>query len=231
MKKAVILGDSLGMPRINLAYEKTYPFLLNDNFANIQFISKNKRANTTAKQAMHQNILDDIIFIKPDIVFIHLGIVDCAPRLFSESQRKVLSKLKYLGKPIVRFCKKHRLVITKYFPKVYVKKELFRISLESIIKESKNFTDKIFVINILKTSKTNMGKSFGFETNIIEYNQVLEDICAKENVNLIDINTIKNELMLLGDGIHINEKGNEILANTIINEFKRLNTQKESDSE
>jgi len=50
MKKAVILGDSLGMPRINLAYEKTYLFLLNDNFANIQFISKNKRANTTVKQ-------------------------------------------------------------------------------------------------------------------------------------------------------------------------------------
>lgn len=219
-KRIVIIGDSLAMPRYEVPLEETYPYLLNKVWKNCEIIVRNRRANTTKSQVSSQNILDDIIFLKPQIVIIHLGIVDCAPRLFTKIEQLILSKLKWVNKFIISFFSKYRFFFTKINPKVYVnKKEFHKYSLKLIQECKKNGVENILVLNICDTTSENKKKSFNFENIICEYNNILNNVIKEENVLLIDINSIIKEDMLLTDGIHLNQIGHKKILEAIRENF------------
>lgn len=206
-RRIVFIGDSLAMPRFEIALEHTYPYLIGKEGKN-EVISRNKRANTSISQNNAQNILDDVVFLTPDIVVIHLGIVDCAPRLFTKKQNYLLSKIKILNKYIIKFFSDNRFFFTKYNPKVYVNKNEFSINITSLIKKCKKYNvSKIYLLNISDTSLKNKKKSFNFNENIINYNSILDDISKKENIPLIDLYSCITSEMLLEDGIHLNRLG------------------------
>ena len=89
-QRIVIVSDSLSMPRpseqpISLLYEETYPYLLKKQLNNeYEIINRGRRSNTVIDQCNDQNIFDDILYFYPKFVVVHLGICDCAPRLFSK---------------------------------------------------------------------------------------------------------------------------------------------------
>jgi len=87
MEIITILGDSLDMPRLNenILYKDTYAYKLDSLLGNDYLvINRSRRANTILEQANRQNINDDILSSESEYFIIHLGIVDCAPRLFSK---------------------------------------------------------------------------------------------------------------------------------------------------
>jgi lysophospholipase L1-like esterase len=92
--------------------------------------------------------------------------------------------------------------------------------METLIKKVKVHTSNIFVCNIAKTSRDNEEKSHNFAKHIEAYNHKLHELLDNEEVSLIDLNAYGTSL-LLEDGIHLNENGNRILAQLLIEAVKR----------
>ena len=217
-KRIVILGDSLGMPRARgygeIDYEDTYPYLLMNSIKNCEFISRHRRANDTNKQLISQYIKDDIEMLKPDILVVHLGIVDCAPRVLLRYQNAIVSILpSMIRKIILKIISKFRYDITKLNNKTYVKKNKFKENIGKIVDISDRIGMQLFFIEILITNEENNKRSYNFNKNIMEYNAIIEMSAMSKHVSLIKYDPKNN--YLLNDGIHINKKGNKFLANKI----------------
>lgn len=218
-RRVVILGDSLGMPRpdeeIAIQYEETYPYLLRSFLKEWEVISVCKRGNNVENQVHPQYLFDDIEVYNPKYVVIYLGVVDCAPRLFSQRQQKLLRQLPgAMGKRIISFFSNHRSFFTRLCKKVYVTKVDYQKYMEKLI----NFVlakDAIpIIINIVDTNEENKARSYNFTDNILEYNKILLALTQKYKLQLIDIYNLGLDFVL-PDGIHLNVKGNEEVARRI----------------
>ncbi len=214
MKRVVIIGDSLSMPRPNdfILYEDTYPYLLQQRY---EVINRSRRANDTKQQSSEQNLLDDIELLNPDIVIIYLGIVDCAPRLFTKNESRILSLIpSYLRNKIVSLFSKKRMLITKIRKISYVDKYMFKKNLLKII-ERIGSDRKIIFINIKECKKLDE-KSFSFNKQIRDYNNIISEFSKKSNVNLIDVNHLNITYPLLDDNIHISKEMHLCLHDKIL---------------
>ncbi len=220
MKKIVILGDSLGLPREELKFEETYPYLLQSKlFNDFQVISKHKRANDSKMQSF--SLYDDVELYKPDIVIVHLGIVDCAPRLFYRKEKILFS---YINKivPIIKIMSKHRFFLTKYLPKVYVNQSEYEKNILKIIHFLEERDIKIILVGITSTNLKNSEKSFSYDENIKRYNSILEKIVEdKKKIDFIDMYQYGEDI-LLEDGHHLNANGSELLATEIAKIIKDI---------
>lgn len=109
---------------------------------------------------------------------------------------------------------------------------LFGGTLDTYSHNIENITDKIkqsgatpIIISLtLITEDINASEN----KKIDEFNNYLKKYTAKNNIQYIDVNTVlKNELkqyknpknVLTVDGVHMNRKGDQLLADTIITEF------------
>jgi hypothetical protein len=213
-KRIVIIGDSLAMPRPEegVEYEDTYPYLLFKK--GYEVINRSRRANDIKIQTIEQNILDDVIYLKPDVLVIHLGIVDCAPRVFSRTEQRILSLLSaVIRKKIISFFSKRRYFFTKIRQISYVSPDLYLNSLEKFINQTRNIAKQIIFIKIKKTNEYNEKRSYQFNKKIEQYNQIIDLLSSKYEITVIDPNEFKNGL--LNDGIHINCQMHHYLANQI----------------
>jgi lysophospholipase L1-like esterase len=238
IKIITIVGDSLSMVRsegkILHSYQDTYPFLLQESLwsNNYLVVLRSRIRNNVLTESLRENLEEDVLFNNLKYVILHLGIVDCAPRLFSLMQERILyifsqiPILKYLSKLAWAFQSRYRRFFTKYFPKTYVSEEKFSERLGFIISEIKNKAkpEKVFIVNIADTSDSNKLKSFNFEKNIINYNKIIKNL-VKENgdfCELIDFFTLTTEHkhFILSDGIHLSKDGHLALAQNFLKKLK-----------
>ncbi|HEY0354921.1 MAG TPA: SGNH/GDSL hydrolase family protein [Flavisolibacter sp.] len=213
MKKLIIAGDSLSMPRPKegVEYEDTYPALLQVALQNEWWvINRAKRANNSRKQALYLNISDDVHDMKPDAFIYHIGTADCAPRLFSEFQQKLLDRVPpRFRKKIIGYFSKRRWQITKKYPKVFVSREDYEGYVLKVVKTAKAYTNMVFVLGIGMMSARVLGRSYGFRENIIKYNEALQEVCRQTGAIYIDTaNLIDPDRDLLEDGIHYDKTAN-----------------------
>lgn len=215
MARIVIIGDSLGLPRVDLPYEKTYPFLLQETLGRTEVVPRNVRLNDTSVQ--FKKIHEDVGYFKPDIVVMQLGIVDCAPRMFWRFEHRVVGFInKFI--PVVPFLSKFRYPVTRIFQKVYVTKKRFRQNLHNIFSYLQKQNIQVIVINIADTSEINKKKSYRYDENIKEYNEILYEEVPDRNL-FIDLYSYGSSI-LLEDGIHLNEYGNKATAELILEKLK-----------
>lgn len=223
MKRLVILGDSLGLATgiksvqtpDAVEYEETYPYLLKKSLPEWEIISTCKRSNRIDKQASLQWLSDDIILYKPSVVVIHLGICDCAPRIFNRYESFILSNLPlYIREPITAFFSKHRYFFTKHFKKVYVKKMPFKSNMKKLINTICEINAFPILVSIADTNKRNKEKSYNYDKNIQEYNQILLELSKEYNLPYINMFE-EGDRILLPDGIHLSTEGSKLLANKI----------------
>jgi lysophospholipase L1-like esterase len=226
--RVVIIGDSLSMPRPDesLFYEETYPYLLKQDLGNsFEVINRGKRANTIKHQSEDQNIFDDIIFFYPKYVVIQLGIVDCAPRLFSRRFGKyVIGNIKpeMLKKFIIQQFSNRRLFFTKHFPRQYVPFSEFMYWYDYLLKIVKEFGSIPITVNIAQTTIENNKRSYGFSQHINKYNRAIEELSSQYSALLIDAYKIsETNNILLPDGIHLNKFGSKIVALKIAEAIKQ----------
>jgi len=233
-----ILGNSLAIPspKQGLFYRDTYAYRISAELGikNI-VVNRANRNMTVVDQTCDINIEDDLDHIQADYHVIHLGIVDCAPRLFTRGEQRLLGVMPF-RRIIIRFASKHRYFLTKTFPKVYVRKDVFarkyRDLLEAILQKTP--TKKIFLINLAATKPRNIGRSYGIEHNIRDYNAVIAEIAGEipDRVRLIDLfaMTQADPSLVFDDGIHLTAKGHEVLAE-MISHFIMDNEAKRGDSD
>ena len=202
--KIVILGDSLSLPRIDegIEYEDTYPYSLQEAG---HIINRSKRANNTTLQAKYVNMYNDVYSFKPDIVILHLGIVDCAPRLFYPLEAKIVNQINKVI-PIVKLLSKYRYQLTKIFPKVYVNIHKFDKNISKILTSLEERNINVIIVGIADSTIEHKKRSYKFEENIKAYNKILENsftyTCVKAYVDMFSY----GEKILIDDGIHLNKK-------------------------
>jgi lysophospholipase L1-like esterase len=241
MKIITILGDSLALPRPEVRYTDTYPVRLSLLMGNeFMVVSRARRNNTVMEQCLLTGkgyAVEEVVYMYETRYFIiHLGIVDCAPRLFSLNEQRffsALSELPYgiyannIRRPIIKLKSSHRRFFTKRFPKVYVNKDAFAGGLSSLLNtiETKTLAKKVLIINIADTNSENKYRSFGFGENIRNYNEIIHAVSRSHSnqVKVIDIytETAKNSHLLLPDGIHFSAKGHEVIADYIYRDISK----------
>ena len=92
INEIVCIGDSLAMhdTENGIFTHDTYPYQIAELIPKFVMTVRNRRANTSIQQERNQNIYDDIHAYFPSVFIIHIGIVDCSPRVFGRYLEEVM---------------------------------------------------------------------------------------------------------------------------------------------
>ena len=227
--KIVVMADSLAMARegeTNVPFEATYPYLLDQSLRRrLRFdaplvIERGMRRRTI------EYVLDEwyelVDLRRPEVVVIHVGIVDCAPRVFLRRERQFVENLRpaFLREAILSNVHKHRRAVVNMRKKVYVPADRFNALVGQVVARAKaSKLRSLVIVNIITPPSEMDERSPGFIKNVGIYNQILKTHANVNGVHLIDIDRMIKEAggvdQLTVDGIHINETGHKMLANEI----------------
>jgi lysophospholipase L1-like esterase len=227
--KIVIIGDSTAIPRlknteklskeviledleIENPIENTYPYILNK-----KIVEENKKfvymENFSYHGANSFNIINKLYLAKcflfnPDIIVLNIGLVDCWER--DEKQDKHTPYEFMKGKnPWVS------------------KMEFFKNITEFIKYSNSNIEQlkKIIIVAIPYTSEKQYLKYRSSLENTIKYNEILREVSKLDKCVFVDsfekLKEIKEEITI-EDGIHLNYKGAEIVAENIFEEISKI---------
>jgi hypothetical protein len=163
----LILTDSVALPRRNAEtiWEDTYIYRLRERYGRTHNIINVSIGGASIKDLRNQ--VNYYKTLNPEIVILHCGIVDAAPRAFGRIEMEIIKKLRLfrLTKPLVSFLRKNR-------AHHYAKPSLFK-EFVKIIKKELN-VEKFLPIGIIPASKEYEEKLPGISKAIIEYNNILK---------------------------------------------------------
>jgi len=229
--KIVIFGDSLALPREDVGggklLEVTYPFLLDQSLRR-QF---GAAAPVVFERGMRRRTIEHVLdewnelveLRKPQVVIVHVGIVDCAPRVFLRREASFVANIRFawLRDRIFKFTHDHRRRIVQFRRKVYVPLPRFERLVQQVVEKAReNEVQSLVFINIISPPDSVEERSPGFQSNVIAYNQVLQAQTKHDFVSLIDLNGGSDVLTV--DGIHLNESGHMLLAQRLSEHVTRM---------
>jgi len=222
-----VIGDSLALPRetASIRYRDSYPFLiqqsLNARLAPrfVPIVYDRSRPCLTLPDVVRR--WDEEIAIQdPDVVVIHAGVVDCAPRVFTPFQRRVLTHLrpKAVRTAILRLVRRYRRqLVTLRGGMTYSTLDEFRSAAMAISERvAHQGLRACFFVSILSPPPTLEYRSPGFAQNVVMYNAVLDEAAQNGGIQVVSMNelvqTYGYERVVLDDGIHISQFGHAVLA-------------------
>jgi len=223
--KIVILADSLALAREGgegIPFEATYPYLLDQSLRKQLgpdfplVIERGMRARTI--EDVLADWFEQVELKTADIVIVHVGIVDCAPRIFLRRERNFVEtlRLKRLRNFILNFVHKHRRRIVLLRRLVYVPPARFKELVEEMVERARaSKIRSLLLINIVSPPDKLEERSPGFQKNVRIYNRFLAKQVDGRLIQLIDLNSLiqqQSGAHLTIDGIHINEQAHKILA-------------------
>ena len=225
--KISILADSLALPREDVGgddlLEVTYPFLL-DQSLRARF---GGAAPLIFERGMRRRTIEYVIdewneqveLRKPEVVIVHVGVVDCAPRVFLRREGAFVANIRFswFRNRILKFTHDHRRRIVQFRRKVYVPLPRFERLVQTVVQKARETgVQSLVFINIIRPPDFVEERSPGFQNNVIAYNRVLQEQTKHPFVTLIDLNGIVEDgggcEKLTIDGIHLNERGHVLLA-------------------
>lgn len=222
--RIVILTDSLGRARPDLdihnktRYHDIYGYIIKKYFGEKHEVELCYIDDLDTEDAVLRS-QRMVAYREPDIVIYHLGINDCAPRLFNKNSRSLFLNpifRKITRNIFVRIMSRYRYRFTKLFQKTYVTKESFKSNL-CIMKEevykycpSCNF----IAISICNAPEHLVQRSFNINKNIDKYNDVLQEVFDEGYVNINVM--LPLDKLLINDGIHLTKQAHKLLAQKII---------------
>ena len=225
--KIAILADSLALPREDVGgdelLEVTYPFLLDQSLRRLFgaaapiIFERGMRRRTIEYVLAEWNELVELR--KPQIVIVHVGVVDCAPRVFLRREASFVANIRFrwLRDRIFKFTHDHRRRIVQFRRKVYVPLPRFERLVQQVVEKAREAeVQSLVFINIIRPPDSVEERSPGFQSNVIAYNQVLQGQTKHDFVSLIDLDRMVQDGggsdALTVDGIHLNERGHILLA-------------------
>lgn len=91
VKRLLIIGESLPLPSDELMYDDAYVYILSKSLQDIEIVDKCVRARSVrtliygGPNGEAKNLYE---WYNPDIIILHLGLTDCAPRLIKHGSKK-----------------------------------------------------------------------------------------------------------------------------------------------
>ncbi|MBS1495143.1 MAG: SGNH/GDSL hydrolase family protein [Bacteroidetes bacterium] len=203
--RVLFLTDSLSLPRkykTGVAkWEDTYVNLLKKARPDIEFIHVGLGGGTITQIFL---LLNYYKLTNPDLVILHSGIVDCAPRALSQLELQLVIKLRIfrLVNPFTNFFRKHRNIS-------YTNPKEFE---ETVVKIKNVFPDVPFVtIGILPGCDEYEKTVPGITKRINTYNEIL-----RRNSTYISNEDFPRD-GIIEDHHHLNEKGHKVIFDKILN--------------
>lgn len=206
--KILCIGDSLGLPREECAFEETWISLLRNKYPQHTFIGQFEggRLIDSALSAFNGYYR----YYGADIVILQLGVCDCAPRYVNEKKafNRMIRKTFYslglsdLYWKIVKI-RARRPDCVNTPPDVF--KNQYGQLIDNIIAEGRC----VIVIKIGHGAQSVINSSPFFNSNVDRYNAIIDKLIgAREKVYNVDpLNLVNEELFV--DGYHCNAKGME----------------------
>lgn len=226
-KRILVLSDSLGATRHDeksegYYYDETYPFKLMSH-SKIMCHHYCVRGGLSRNFTDKQIIFDYLEGFQPDIVILHYGINDAAPRIFPYYLNRVLRELSkrrilnFIIRNIIQYLSTKRHLITKLFKWVYTTPDKFKRNINYTIEQSKklNSNPKVVFVGILMPSKILCERSYGFRNNVVLYNEIIRETIRLENGIYIDPNEFKGAIQNT-DGIHLSRIGHQKLYEKLL---------------
>lgn len=218
-----IITDSLSLGRIDydknnmenytIFHYETWPNLL--KFDNVYVNAERKRISEflISKECQYECI--DLI--NPDVIIVQIGVVDCAPRIFSKRENQIINNPlfpKFIRDRLIKYRSKNRAKLIKNQPlkRVYVKGDSFAFNLNQFINQ--NQKTKIILIPILYDAK-NLDTTF--TKNCVIYNNLIYDLC-KTSINCftLDVDSMtEDSTYFCKDGYHLSKKGHQEISNRL----------------
>lgn len=232
-------ADSLGLSRpgyvgLDERYIHLFENWLREHFGEPVFLINRSRRGLTVDKLLEIFKEDEeyIVGFK-DILIIHEGVCDCAPRPVSKRLRAFISKLPaFLRIRIVSYLHNNRAKILARGSVHYLvdKKEFEANWMEWMSSAIKNFK-RIYIFLIAPTNATTEAHSPGFSRSIVMYNEIIRKVVKSINnpaIEIIDVYDLLsksndiNEWIIEEDGHHITAKAHELY----FEELKRREIQK-----
>ncbi|NWK55161.1 SGNH/GDSL hydrolase family protein [Verrucomicrobiaceae bacterium N1E253] len=229
MKDLYIVGDSLGLARpatrkdMAVSYRDTYVARIRDHYdGSGVHVHHNGRRERTVDEVYY--LTDEIIWSRPERVIIQVGIVDCAPRVFSRWQRACLARLpKLIRVPILMFVNKYKLLLLSFRPwVVYTSKKAFKKNVDKILLKFQEHNIKVIFCSIAPAGKGMLSRNPRIQSQINKYNAIINEVVKSRGgviVPLCDVFKDDCEACLLSDGHHFSAHGHHRLADTLINSY------------
>ncbi len=231
IRKVLCIGDSLALPGHLNKYEDTWIYKIKNSITEVDFITFFKRQLTTdclvtmggGKDGIDNapKGADCLEFYLPDYIILQLGIVDCAPRLIKNNERKVLEKLPFfLSHTYIKIIKKIR---NRKITNTHVTPEKFKKNLENYLTRCiNNKVKKVIIVQIPYPDERLISKNRLITANIEQYNSILfelQKVFNKSNLDFIQIvdplNSRKYSFRIFEDGYHPNRTGHTFIAENI----------------
>lgn len=228
--RIVIFGDSLIMPRPFLdepsrtEYEDVYAWQVRSELKAKHEIDICYMGGLDTDDAIGWSE-QMVAYKRPDLVIFHIGINDSAPRLFRKHSKSILLN-RYFRKLTFNagmwLLNRYRYQVTRCIKKTYVTRHQFRRNLDSIVTKMREFNPaaQVMAISIARTSTHLARRSFGINSNIDDYNAILQQFAGD---GYIDVNSLlPNEQMLIEDGIHLTKKAHRLLAERLVKVIEEI---------
>ena len=226
-------ADSLGLPRpgiveLNQRYIYLYEAWLRENRAEELFIINRARTGYTIDK-LFEVYKEDVSYIKEekDVLIIHEGVCDCAPRPVSKKVKNIISRLpSFLKIRIISYLHKNRASLLKKGSVHYlVEKKEFKQTLEQWLADAVKKFKRIYLFNIAPTNNEIENHSPGFGKSIEDYNSIMKEVIEAiddRRITLIDVYSMiiaKQNIdgyITKEDGHHITVKAHQLYAAKLI---------------
>ncbi len=235
--RVVAFADSLAMPRDNppdvIRWEETWPRQLSDALARKQLPSEVINCGGRARtidSLVAVDFVEHFVFKRPDVAILQIGVVDCAPRIFSRREYRMINRSRFprfLRDRIVARRSERRAEIIRRNPlaKVYTPPERFSMYLREFEEKRQGLINpsEIIVLPIVGNATVMDLKSPGYSDNVARYNEILRSFCSESDAHWITPEELllKKDApeMFCTDGHHLNVAGSrrcgELLAEII----------------
>lgn len=227
----LILGDSLGLPRADRmggtykGAENTYAWMLGYEVHQYQptaicqryFTSDDALSVLTGEPALTQC----------KAAIIHIGLNDCANRMFLEHERLALSLLPAeLRDQIVGFARTYRRAILTGLPsRHYVDVDRFARNLDLLVDRlQRGGCTRILLSTIILPPSRSWPGTPGVNENFGRYNLAVMSAASRNGATLFDINRLVAEhgmeQMLIADGMHLSDAGHTLFTREAVKLLK-----------
>ncbi len=218
-KRVLIATDSLGAPRINhetVYYEDTWPYKIKSYLDEKDIESFILTDNGLHSKDLLKLVQSKLILYRPCITVFQYGIVDCAPRAFTDKEKLIFRAL-HIGTYVHKIGHKYHAKLSSFrnIPKVPLPQFVNNVRL---INESMYEAGNSFIVNvpIANACSSYIKMSPNIQIYISKYNEVLKKNCDRFVGDLACLpRNINEEIFLDDDYHHLNILGHELFYKAI----------------
>jgi lysophospholipase L1-like esterase len=236
MKESLILvyGDSMCMPNLadQVGVEDSYPELLAEHQNSRGLMSRvysRAEGGRTINDHWALYLKDRIHFSASpdDLLVIHAGMVDCAPRPLPQKWRRRLERQPaFIRRPIVSFIKNNRpFLLKRGFVFHKTDPAAFKKRMEEWLDHASKLYAHIAVVGISPIGQVPEDLSPGWRDNVILYNQIMAEAVARHARGAYFVPLYEalakseekfNECITARDGYHLLKAGHRVIRDLIV---------------